>query len=80
MLEEFKAQIESETPDSQTALANLARASSDCSSAKNGGDLGFFPRGAMQRPFEDATFALEVGQMSGIVETASGLHLIIRTG
>ena len=47
-------------------------------SFKAGGDLGSFGRGAMQKPFEDATFALEVGQMSGIVDTDSGSHLIFR--
>ena len=52
---------------------------SDCSSFRNGGDLGEFERGQMQKPFEDATFGLEVGEMSGIVETDSGFHLIFRT-
>jgi NIMA-interacting peptidyl-prolyl cis-trans isomerase 1 len=39
---------------------------------------GFFGKGDMQKEFEDAAFQLEVGQMSGIVQTASGLHLIQR--
>ncbi|KAK6343412.1 protein kinase ssp1 [Orbilia blumenaviensis] len=59
-------------------LAELAKTESDCSSARKGGDLGFFGRGDMQKEFEDASFGLEPGQMSGVVETASGLHLIER--
>lgn len=35
-------------------------------------------RGDMQKPFEDASFALKVGEMSGIVDTDSGVHLIKR--
>merc|ERR1711953_1072802 len=57
----------------------LASEVSDCSSAKRGGDLGSFGRGAMQRPFEEASFALKVGEMSGIVDTDSGVHIILRT-
>jgi hypothetical protein len=54
----------------------LASVESDCSSAKQGGDLGPFKRGAMQKPFEDAAFALKVGELSGIVDTDSGVHIV----
>ena len=60
-------------------FSKLSFARSDCGSFRNNGDLGPFGRGAMQKPFEDGTFALSVGQMSGIVDTDSGLHLILRT-
>eukprot|EP01135_Chromosphaera_perkinsii_P004674 Nk52_evm23s293 gene=Nk52_evmTU23s293 len=60
-------------------FGELASKESDCSSARNGGDLGFFGRGQMQPPFEHATFALKVGEMSGVVETDSGVHVILRT-
>ncbi|OAQ84898.1 peptidyl-prolyl cis/trans isomerase [Purpureocillium lilacinum] len=60
------------------SLGDLAPTESDCSSARKRGDLGYFGRGDMQKEFEDAAFALKPGEMSGIVETASGLHLIER--
>ena len=47
-------------------------------SAKNGGDLGFFSRGMMQKPFENCAFGLRVGEMSDIVDTASGVHTLYR--
>ncbi|PKK18318.1 peptidylprolyl cis/trans isomerase, NIMA-interacting 1 [Columba livia] len=58
---------------------SLASQFSDCSSAKAGGDLGAFGRGQMQKPFEDASFALRAGEMSGPVFTDSGIHIILRT-
>ena len=57
----------------------LASIHSDCSSASKGGDLGYFSSGQMQKPFEDATFALQVGELSEPVWTDSGVHIILRT-
>merc|ERR1712077_91128 len=49
----------------QASFEDLASKYSDCSSAKRGGDLGPFGRGQMQKPFEDATYSLKVGELSG---------------
>ena len=63
----------------QTTLGDLAVSESDCSSARKRGDLGFFGKNEMQKEFEDNAFALKPGEVSGIVETASGFHLIERS-
>ncbi|KAI4154527.1 MAG: hypothetical protein LQ340_001616 [Diploschistes diacapsis] len=71
---------EQQIKSKQTTLADLAMKESDCSSARKGGDLGYFGHGEMQKEFEEAAFALKKGDMSGVVETASGVHLIERYG
>jgi len=60
-------------------FAALAREHSDCGSAMGGGDLGGFGRGQMVKSFEEAAFALNVGDTSGIVESPFGFHIIHRT-
>ncbi|HSD92695.1 MAG TPA: peptidylprolyl isomerase [Methyloceanibacter sp.] len=56
-------------------FAALAKEKSRDASAE-GGDLGFFPRGQMLKPFEDAAFALDVGEISEPVQTQFGWHVI----
>jgi len=62
--------------DSGADFATLAKDKSQGPSAANGGDLGYFRRGQMVAPFENAAFALAPGEISGIVETRFGFHLI----
>jgi peptidyl-prolyl cis-trans isomerase C len=57
-------------------FAELAREVSEDGSASKGGDLGFFGRGSMVAPFEKAAFSLAQGEVSDIVETQYGYHLI----
>jgi parvulin-like peptidyl-prolyl isomerase len=61
-------------------FANIAMEISLCPSGKKGGDLGTFGRGKMVKEFEVGAFALEKGQVSGLVKTKYGYHIIKRLG
>ena len=63
------------------SFTNLAKELSiDNASGKRGGDLGFFRKGMMVKPFEDVAFKLEKDQISEPVKTEFGYHIIKRAG
>lgn len=75
--EALLAQLQA-APDKFAELAK--QNSADPGSKDSGGDLGYFARGSMVKSFEDAVFKLKPGQLSGIVESSFGFHIIKLTG
>lgn len=79
-----KAKAESLLQDirkNPAAFAELARKNSDDpGSAAKGGDLGYFGRGMMVKAFEETTFGLKDGEISGVVESDFGFHIVKLTG
>jgi peptidyl-prolyl cis-trans isomerase D len=71
--EELAKQLK-QKPERFTEVAK--EQSQDPGSAANGGDLGYFGRGTMPKPFEDAVFAMKPGEVSAPVETQYGFHII----
>lgn len=74
--QELLAQVR-KSPASFSEVAK--KSSQDSGSAPAGGDLNFFGRGAMVKPFEDAVFAMKKGEISDVVESDFGYHIILLT-
>jgi foldase protein PrsA len=74
--EEEALQVLARLQAGEDFVAIAQEVSLDGGSAPNGGDLGWFGRGMMVQPFEEAAFALEVGQISQPVQTQYGYHII----
>ena len=76
-----KAQtLQAELKKNPKRFADLARENSEDPGSKDkGGDLGFFGRGMMVKPFEDAVFKMKIGDISNIVESDFGFHIISLT-
>jgi peptidyl-prolyl cis-trans isomerase D len=71
------AELLAQVKKSPDTFAGLARKNSqDQGSAANGGDLDFFTRGAMVKPFEDAAFSMKKGEISDLIESEFGYHII----
>ncbi|MFB6192819.1 MAG: peptidylprolyl isomerase [Candidatus Nanohaloarchaea archaeon] len=77
--EEHAKQIKLELERSDKTFAELAKEKSEGPSRDNGGDLGFFGRGDMVKPFERKAFEMDIGEVSDPVETEYGWHLIKKT-
>ncbi|MGC8710071.1 MAG: peptidylprolyl isomerase [Candidatus Micrarchaeia archaeon] len=75
---ESKAKEALEKLKSGESFSKVAAEYSIDGSRKRGGDLGYFARGVMVKEFEDASFALKPGEISGIVKTRFGYHIIKR--
>lgn len=64
----------------EAAFAAAAKEHSDCPSGAQGGDLGWFGHGMMVPEFDQAAFALKDGELSGVIETQFGYHVLLKTG
>lgn len=76
--EEARAKAEKVLAEARAGadFAELAKKYSEGPDASHGGYLGYFPRGKMVKPFEEAVFALEPGEVSDIVQTRFGFHIV----
>ncbi len=73
---DLKAKID----NSEITFEDAAKQYSSCPSGSQGGDLGYFPKGMMVKPFEDAAFSADLNKVTNPVQTQFGWHLIKVTG
>jgi parvulin-like peptidyl-prolyl isomerase len=78
--EEHAKQVKLELERSDKSFSELAEEKSEGPSGDNGGDLGWFGRGDMVKPFEKVAYDLDEGEVSEPVETEFGWHIIKKTG
>jgi len=78
--EEHAKQIKLDLERTDKSFAELAEEKSTGPSADNGGDIGWFGRGDMVKPFEKKAYELDEGEVSDPVKTEFGWHLIKKTG
>jgi hypothetical protein len=76
LIEELHQQVMADP----SKFADVATKHSECNSYVRGGDLGNFKHDKMHKEFADAAFALHVNQVSGVVASPSGYHVIMRSG
>jgi parvulin-like peptidyl-prolyl isomerase len=74
--EEHANQVKLELERSDKTFSEMAEEESEGPSSEKGGDLGFFGRGDMVKPFENKVFGMDVGEVSDPVKTEFGWHLI----
>lgn len=74
-----KAKNIKEQLDNGKSFEQLAKEASECPSSEKGGDLGFFEKGDMVKPFERKAFSMDKGEVSNPVKTQFGFHLIKKT-
>ncbi len=74
-LQDIRARIVS----GESTFGDEAEKHSDCPSGKSGGSLGWFGRGMMVKPFEEAAFTMPINEVSDLIETQFGYHIIVKT-
>jgi len=78
-IEGLLKQLKAERADRlEDKIAEMAGKESDCNTFKRGGDLGKFKKESMQKAFAKPAFALKVGELSGVIESDSGFHVVYR--